>query len=88
MHSLDGESFQMYRNTISCRRPHALFRISSYLIICLFFSLLAHSTQAGEQPNIIVILSDDMGYSDIGCYGSEIETPTLDGLAHDGLRFT
>ena len=88
MHSLDGESFQMYRNTISCRRPHALFRISSYLIICLFFSLLAHSTQAGEQPNIIVILSDDMGYSDIGCYGSEIETPTLDRLAHDGIRFT
>ncbi|MEL7335926.1 MAG: arylsulfatase, partial [Planctomycetota bacterium] len=40
------------------------------------------------QPNIIYIMSDDMGYSDIGCYGSEIETPVLDGLADNGLRFT
>lgn len=43
---------------------------------------------AARQPNIIVILSDDMGYSDIGCYGSEINTPVLDGLAAGGLRFT
>lgn len=40
------------------------------------------------RPNIIIILSDDMGYSDIGCYGSEIETPHLDALAANGLRFT
>jgi arylsulfatase len=40
------------------------------------------------KPNIIVILSDDMGYSDIGCYGGEIETPNLDRLAADGLRYT
>ncbi|MEW4564916.1 arylsulfatase [Bremerella sp. JC770] len=43
---------------------------------------------AADRPNIIVILSDDMGYSDIGCYGSEIETPTLDTLADNGLRFS
>ncbi len=43
---------------------------------------------AAPRPNIIVILSDDMGYSDIGCYGSEVATPTLDRLAADGLRFT
>ncbi|MFI3249075.1 MAG: arylsulfatase [Rikenellaceae bacterium] len=41
-----------------------------------------------EKPNIIVILSDDMGYSDIGCYGSEIKTPNLDRLAKSGVRFT
>ena len=41
-----------------------------------------------ERPNIIIILSDDMGYSDIGCYGGEIQTPTLDKLAQNGLRFT
>ncbi len=40
-----------------------------------------------KRPNIIVILSDDVGYSDIGCYGSEIQTPTLNGLASQGLRF-
>lgn len=43
---------------------------------------------AGKRPNIIVILSDDMGFSDLGCYGSEIQTPNLDGLASGGLRFT
>ena len=41
-----------------------------------------------SRPNIIVILSDDMGYSDIGCYGGEVETPNLDALAQNGLRFT
>src|SRR2546425_1500076 len=40
------------------------------------------------KPNIIVILVDDMGFSDIGCYGSEIPTPNLDKLAANGLRFT
>ncbi len=42
----------------------------------------------GKQPNILIILSDDMGYSDIGCYGGEIETPNLNRLAENGLRFT
>ena len=40
------------------------------------------------RPNIVVILSDDMGFSDIGCYGGEIHTPRLDALAKDGLRFS
>jgi arylsulfatase A-like enzyme len=46
---------------------------------------------AGDKsacPNIMVILADDLGYSDLGCYGGEIQTPHLDGLARGGLRFT
>ncbi|MGH7248467.1 MAG: sulfatase-like hydrolase/transferase, partial [Pseudomonadota bacterium] len=43
---------------------------------------------AGKRPNIILILADDMGFSDPGCFGSEIETPHLDSLARGGIRFT
>ena len=41
-----------------------------------------------RKPNVVLILNDDMGYSDIGCYGGEIETPNLDRLAANGLRFS
>ena len=40
------------------------------------------------RPNIILIMADDLGYSDLGCYGSEIRTPNLDHLARNGLRFS
>ena len=50
--------------------------------------MAGEASAAAPRPNIVVILSDDMGYSDIGCYGGEIETPTLDRLAAGGLRFT
>lgn len=43
---------------------------------------------AGRRPNILVIMADDMGFSDLGCYGSEIATPNLDRLARGGVRFT
>jgi arylsulfatase A-like enzyme len=51
------------------------------------FSALAQM-QSVKKPNIIVILTDDMGYSDIGCFGSEINTPNIDKLAANGLIFT
>lgn len=53
--------------------------------------LAAQSSAASpdhSRPNIIVILADDMGFSDIGCFGGEIPTPNLDALAKEGLRFT
>ena len=46
------------------------------------------SLSAGLQPNIVFILADDMGWSDIGCYGSEIKTPNIDKLGLGGMRFT
>lgn len=46
------------------------------------------NAQKDSRPNIIVILVDDMGYSDLGCYGGEVHTPNIDGLAADGLRFS
>ncbi len=61
------------------------------LIIYLLAICTAVSCQPKTErskPNIILIMSDDMGYSDLGCYGGEIETPVLDGLAEEGIRFT
>jgi len=61
------------------------------------FPLAALAVQTGlsdccseklERPNIIVILADDMGYSDLGCYGGEVQTPNLNQLAQNGLRFS
>ncbi len=48
----------------------------------------AESINTSPRPNIVFILADDLGYSDLGCYGGEIQTPNLDMLAQNGLRFT
>ncbi len=57
------------------------------LLILTILSALSPSLFAAK-PNIVFILADDLGYSDLGCYGSEIQTPNLDSLAKNGLRFT
>ena len=60
-----------------------------YLLIVLFAGLISCGyREAKNQPNIILIMADDIGFSDIGCYGSEINTPNIDRLANGGLRFT
>jgi arylsulfatase A-like enzyme len=64
--------------------PNAMKRS---LALCLFLIPLASFAES-KKPNILVILADDLGYSDLGCYGSEIETPNLDSLAANGLRFS
>ena len=48
---------------------------------------VGRETASGERPNIVIIMADDMGFSDIGSYGGEISTPNLDALASQGLRF-
>jgi arylsulfatase len=65
--------------------PSSLFKC---LGLCLLTAVASVSTRAAERPNIVVILADDMGFSDIGCYGGEIATPNLNRLAENGVRFT
>lgn len=67
--------------------------VISYLFTALFILVVntLAMAQAGEtstRPNIVVVMADDLGFSDLGCYGSEIETPRLDELAAQGLRMT
>lgn len=60
-----------------------------FRLFCIVAATLACGfVAAAEQPNIIVILADDLGYSDLGCYGGEMDTPNIDGLAAGGVRFT
>jgi arylsulfatase A-like enzyme len=69
--------------------------IMKHTLIALLLAPLAalHATDAPEsagkpKPNIVIILADDLGYSDFGCYGGEIDTPNIDRLAQGGLRFS
>lgn len=69
---------------------YAQIRSSSIILgfaalVCCF---LQGATSVAEQPNIIIILADDLGYSDLGCYGGEINTPNIDALAANGARLT
>jgi arylsulfatase len=57
-------------------------------LACLAVVLATASAPSASKPDIVIIMADDMGFSDIGCYGGEIETPNLDRLAAGGLRFT
>ena len=64
--------------------PRLLLAASVACMLLLVSALTAYA----EKPNIVIIMADDMGFSDIGCYGGEIQTPQLDRLAAGGLRFT
>jgi arylsulfatase len=67
-----------------------MHRTLRFLVACLGVTILPVVAAAADnpRPNIVVMLVDDMGFSDIGCFGSEIPTPNLDRLAADGVRFT
>ncbi len=67
------------------------YKSISFIVLAVAILLVASSnvqSQVPKQPNIVIVLADDLGYSDIGAYGSEIETPNLDKLAQNGIRFT
>src|SRR4051794_20090491 len=72
-------------------------RLLALAILLAIFSPLHAATNSADatssaakpsRPNVVIFLVDDMGWSDIGCYGSEIPTPNIDALAATGLRFT
>lgn len=62
------------------------WRVCAWSLLCAVIFL--RTAEAGDRPNILLIVADDLGFSDLGCYGSEISTPNLDALAARGLRFT
>ncbi len=67
----------------------SLHRLLAPLLLGLLFTAVSVSAaEPTRRPNIILIMSDDMGYSDIGCYGGDARTPNLDALASGGVRFT
>ena len=58
------------------------------ILSSLSFTYAENKAVRPDKPNIVLIMADDLGYSDLGCYGAEIETPHIDSLARDGVRFT
>ncbi|MEI7865940.1 MAG: sulfatase-like hydrolase/transferase, partial [Chthoniobacterales bacterium] len=71
--------------------PHSsFFKCGALGAACLLAAAaLLHAAPPGVKPNIVFILADDLGWADLGCYGSAFhETPSLDRLAKEGMRFT
>jgi arylsulfatase A-like enzyme len=71
--------------------PRSIFPQSAIIagLVCMLLPIVSiQAAEPSRPPNVVVFLADDLGYSDLGCYGSEIETPNLDALAAGGLRFT
>lgn len=68
--------------------PVALIERLLLLVMVLIAGYVRAAESTHRPPNFVVILADDLGYSDLGCCGSEIQTPHLDALAADGLRFS
>lgn len=62
-------------------------KTKNWVLICFMIFGLWGSIRAQARPNVILILVDDMGWSSIGCYGGIVETPNIDRLAADGVRF-
>ena len=58
------------------------------LLYCVALFNLCIAAHAASRPNVLIIIADDLGFSDLGCYGGEIDTPNLDALAKNGMRFS
>ena len=62
--------------------------IAVFSMLACFSPLGLKTAAADDRPNVIIMMADDMGFSDVGCYGGEISTPNINGLAAEGVRFT
>src|SRR4051794_15205656 len=65
-----------------------IFRLAVLTSTWVLFAPAPAEAAEPKRPNVVVILTDDMGFSDVGCYGGEIATPNIDALAANGVRFT
>ncbi len=81
-------SFPTSPVAMKLNRQIALKHRFSLACATVLLALMSFTSWAAKRPNIIIMMADDMGYSDIGPYGGEIQTPTLDALAKKGVRFT
>lgn len=62
--------------------------LKTFAVCTVVLAFAANSVAAAEKPNIVVFLTDDQGYGDVGCYGSKIQTPNIDKLCRQGMKFT
>ena len=83
-----GVLTQIVRMNMQNRKTGRIVNRTKLLLALVLAGLIIGSQLKASRPNIVLIMADDMGYSDIGCYGGEIDTPNLNGLAQRGLRFT
>jgi arylsulfatase len=67
--------------------PELKFKLRCFATLSILLVSAVASAQQ-KRPNIVLILADDLGFSDLGCYGSEIPTPNIDAIAQRGVRFT
>ncbi len=70
------------------RVPRSLGACGLFVLATVWLHAEPVHAQSGDRPNIVLVMADDLGWSDIGCYGGEIPTPQIDSLARDGVRFT
>lgn len=80
---LEERRSQLVVPLMECPVPYLRF-----VLCCFLVGLVVPCSAQDGKPNVLIILADDLGYSDLGCYGGEIETPSLDRLAERGLRLT
>ena len=85
----------MARNAVQARlrkaSPQLLLgtlSIVGLVVAALVVPQVTLAAETSRRPNIVILLGDDMGFADLGSYGSEIKTPNMDALARDGVRFT